>query len=235
MNSGMQMPRRHPSDAMLLAYASGSLGHAHRIVVATQALNCATCRSAIHLAERVGGLLLDDLASATLRSDALKLCLAQLRTPEFFPDTSPSTRATTKKGLFQALQVGDVALPETLQGLLPENLRWLAPGIRHATLFQDDRGTLHLIRVRPNVALPAHMHCGLELTCVLKGSFHDGGGQYLEGDLCEIGDEAEEQGSSYEHQVTADPSGDCVCIMAISGRMRFRSWVARLLKPLLPF
>ncbi len=79
------------------------------------------------------------------------------------------------------------------------------------------------------------MDRGLELTCVLKGSFHDGSGQYLEGDVCEIGNEAEEQGSSYDHRVRADPWGDCVCITAISGRMRFRSWVARLLQPMSPF
>jgi len=102
------MPRRHPSDAMLLAYASGRLGHAHRIVVETHALNCAMCRSTIHLAERVGGLLLDGLAAAALRLDALQLCLAQLKTPEFFPDAPSSARAITQEGLFQALQVGDV-------------------------------------------------------------------------------------------------------------------------------
>lgn len=235
MSSGTQMPRRHPSDAMLLAYASGSLGHAHRIVVATHALNCAMCRNTIHLTEKLGGLLLDDLAPAALRSDALQLCLAQLETPEFVPDARPAARAIIQESLLQGLQAGGVVLPEILRGLLPKKLRWLAPGIWHATLFQDNQGMLHFIRVRPNVALPAHTHGGLELTCVLKGSFHDASGQYLKGDLCETSGEAEERGSGYNHRVTADPSGDCVCIIAISGRLRFRSWVTRLLQPILPF
>ncbi len=62
MNTVGRAPQQHPSEATLLAHASGGLGAAHRLVVATHTMQCADCHSKIRTAERVGGLLLDGLA-----------------------------------------------------------------------------------------------------------------------------------------------------------------------------
>lgn len=229
MNPGDRTLRQHPSEATLLAYASGSLGAAHRFVVATHATQCAACHNAIFAAEQIGGVLLDGLTPTTLQPDALRLCLAQFE--------APTVLSRAHRTAHPPPRVGELILPLALRGIRPGRLRVLAPGIRHSTLFRDERGTLHFLRVHSNVALPQHKHRGLELTCVLQGAFHDGSGQYLAGDVSEVGDEDEEAaqfGIDREHLVVADPPGDCVCILATTGRLQFRSWLARLLQPFMP-
>ena len=236
MNTASRASQHHPSEATLLAHASGGLGAAHRLVVATHTMHCADCHSKIRTAERVGGLLLDGLVPTALQPDALQLCLAQTEVAEAPSRGRRPARPTVAESRRLPPRVGGVILPQVLWGLRPGSLRWLAPGIRHATLLRDERGTLHFIRVHPNVALPQHTHRGLELTCVLEGAFHDGSGQYLVGDVGEVGDEeAEQHGIDQDHLVVADPPGDCVCIMATSGRLRFTGWMARLLQPIMPF
>lgn len=236
MNTVGRAPQQHPSEATLLAHASGGLGAAHRLVVATHTMQCADCHSKIRTAERVGGLLLDGLVPTALQPDALQLCLAQTEVAEAPSRGRRPARPTVAESRRLPPRVGGVILPQVLWGLRPGRLRWLAPGIRHATLLRDERGTLHFIRVHPNVALPQHTHRGLELTCVLEGAFHDGSGQYLVGDVGEVGDEeTERHGIDHDHLVVADPPRDCVCIMATSGRLRFTGWIARLLQPVMPF
>ena len=229
MNPGERTPRRHPSEATLFAHASGSLGIAHRFVVATHAMNCTKCYSAIRAAEQIGGILLDGLAPTALRRDALRRCLVRLEEPETTPRADRPAHLPPR--------VGELILPPALRGLRSGNLRWLAPGIRHATLFRDDHSTLHFLRMRANVVLPQHSHRGLEIACVLQGACHDESGRYLVGDVSEV-DEADEKAPHHgggEHLVVVDPPGDCICILATSGRFRFRSRMVRLLQPLLPF
>jgi len=235
MNTQERLPQRHPSDETLLSHASGTLGAAHRFVVATHALQCADCRAKIGAAEQVGGLLLDDLAGMPLQPGALQLCLT--RVEEHESCVIPTERPIAAESLSPP-QIAGVLLPQLFQGLRPGKLRWLAPGLGHATLMSDRRGTLHFVRVKPGVTLPPHTHRGLELTCVLEGAFHDTSGQYRVGDVAETGDEddeAEHRKIDHDHLVVADSPADCVCIIATSGRLKFVGWLARFLQPIMPF
>ncbi len=232
MNTSERVPQRHPSEATLLSHASGTLGAAHRFVVAAHALQCPDCQAKIVAAEQVGGLLLDDLDGIPMRPDALQSCLA--RVEEYESEVIPPEHSIATEDL-PRVQVAGALLPHFFGSLRPGRLRWIAPGLRHATLMSDQRGTLHLVRVKPGVALPQHAHLGLELTCVLEGAFHDASGQYLVGDLGEEDQDAERGGIDHDHLVVAEPPGDCVCIMATSGRLKFAGWLAQLLQPVMPF
>ena len=227
MTTGAQASRRHPDEATLLAYVSGCLPVAHRLVIACHAERCTHCRGLIRAAEWAGGRLLDDLPAVPVRTGALEQCLAQLHASKPSPDRP--------RGAAPQLLVGGVPLPSPLRRLKPAQLRWLAPGIWHGTLYRDDDGTLHLLRVRPDVALPEHLHAGLELTCVLQGSFHDGNGRYAEGDVSEAGEDPKEGRDGGHHLVVAEPPSDCVCLLATNGPLRFKHWALRLLQPLSPF
>jgi putative transcriptional regulator len=226
-------PRRHPSDATLLAHAAGTLGKAHRLVVEIHAKSCSDCQRAIRAAERVGGLLLEELPYTAMTPGALERCLARLETNERSPSFSGATRPTSHDEAWSALLKGDIVLPLELQSLRPGRLRRLSPGILHATLFGDSDGRLHFIRVSPDVALPRHSHpAGLELTYVLAGSFHDESGRYQTGD---VGEQPDCDGLDHAHLVRADPGGDCICILATAGRLRFENLLPRMLQPILPF
>jgi predicted RNA polymerase sigma factor len=68
----------HLDDATLVAYAAGTLGEAHRVVVAAHAAICGECRAAIRAAERVGGMLLDDHEANAVSDTCRAATLASL-------------------------------------------------------------------------------------------------------------------------------------------------------------
>ena len=217
---------------MLLDHVAGTLSFAHRCIVATHVLNCPACQDTVLFCERIGDVLLADVEPVEPPPGLLERCLISIDEDE------ASRTAHEGKGDEPGARygIGDMVLPPSLEGLRLGRLRWLAPGIRHSTLWRDDRGTLHLIRVKAGVMLPAHRHRGLELTYVLSGAYQDDGKLYTVGDVSEEDDD-DEDGSHRErdHLVMAEPPGDCVCIMATTGRLRFSGWMARLLQPVMPF
>ena len=111
----------------------------------------------------------------------------------------------------------------TLPGLLARRSWPVAPGVRHARLLADVDESLHLFRVRPGACLPRHDHNGPELTCVLEGAFEDSTGTYTHGDAVPM-----RPGNA--HEPTAVGDQDCVCLLAVVGRLRFVTPIPRLLQ-----
>ena len=199
--------RSHPSDAALTAYAAGALWRAAGPVVCGHLDLCPRCRAVFRLAEAVGGAIMDGLPPTPLAPDALR------RVSERLGDEARSPARPVAAAL-GAPPPGDTeaTMAAALRGA---RLRWLAPGIRHAVLLRAPaEGTLRLLRVRPGTALPRHAHRGAELTQVLEGAFSDETGRHGPGDLVVV--EGEES-----HRPVAEEAGDCVCLVATEGRLRF--------------
>lgn len=159
-------------------------------------------------AEAVGGALMEALVPATMAKDALDRTLARLDEPAR-PEPMPA--------------------PVTLEAMIAGR-RWrpVAPGIAMMALIRRDQSDsrLDLIRVAPGLALLEHGHDGQEMTCVMQGAFHDGLETYREGDVAE-------NDGSLEHQPRALPGPDCICLISTTGRLKPRSWLGRLIGPLL--
>ena len=224
--------QHHPSSAVLLDHVTGTLSFAHSCIVSVHVLHCSRCQDTILFLEKTGNLLLASVQPAEPPSGLLEECLSSIAQDQA---SGASTRKAWSEAGMQQL-VGDTILPSPLEGLKPSRLRWLAPGIRHSTLWRDDRSALHFIRVKAGVMLPAHRHRGLELTCVLSGAYQDDGRLYSVGDVSEEDDSGEDHSRPGQHHlVVAKPPEDCVCIMATTGRLRFNGWMARLLQPMMPF
>ena len=204
--SGAPAIRRHPSEAMLVAHAAGTLWTAARPVVQGHLDLCEHCRAVFRFAEAVGGALLDELPPAPLSPDALQRVAGRLggrAGAPVQPAASPAPAAVAEEAAMSPL------------GRRDARLRWLAPGVRHAVLLRGPtEGTLRLLRVRPGTALPRHAHRGTELTLVLEGAFSDETGRHGPGDLAEV--EGEES-----HRPVAEGTADCVCLVATEGRLRF--------------
>ena len=222
----------HPSSAVLLDHVTGALSFAHSSIVSVHVLHCPRCLDTVSFLEKTGSLLLACVQPVEPPSGLLERCFSSIA-----QDQEPRANAReTRSEAETRCAVGDTILPSPLDGLTPSRLRWLAPGIRHSTLWRDGRGTLHFIRVKPGIMLPAHRHRGLELTCVLSGAYQDDGKLYSVGDVSEEDDgEDDHQRREQDHLVVAEPPEDCVCIMATTGRLRFSGWMARLLQPVMPF
>ena len=186
--------RHHPTETTLAAYAGGALPEPMGLVVATHLFGCPACRRLTAMAEAVGGTLLEDLPPAAIDDDALALVLARTARP-----VAP-------------------AKPSRLQGGLPPPLnacsfgpwRRLGLGLRWRALNSGSHVQAGLLEGAPGKSLPRHSHAGMELTCVIAGSFRDGHERYVAGDLVEIEGE-------HRHQPIIDASGPCLCIIATEG------------------
>src|SRR5690349_13231193 len=75
------MPCRHPSEAMLFSYASGSLSECLSLAVATHVTLCPDCARSVAVLEATGGALLIEAEPMALSPNALKDALAALDRP----------------------------------------------------------------------------------------------------------------------------------------------------------
>ena len=202
----------HTPDALLAAYAAGSLPHPFAMVVAAHVSMCLDCRAALEAHQAVGGAVLDATNTAEVSSDLKANILAMLDAPV---EPEPNY---TRSGIYPG------PVMEALKGIPP---RWkkLGAGVRQSILSAGNEGSVRLLYIPPGQAVPDHSHNGMELTLVLQGSFSDETGQFGVGDL-EVADE------HLEHTPIADAGAPCICLAATDAPLRFTSFIPRLLQPL---
>jgi len=215
----------HPSEELLLDYASGALSEAYGIAVATHAALCPRCRSEIAAMESIGGMLLEGVVPEKLAPRALDETLARLALGQ--PDTVPDTLVTARKPKPEHL-----LYPQPLRGYVVGDdgeLSWrrLGLGARQLIIPTSDKGaTARLLSIPAGRPVPQHTHGGLELTLVLAGAFSDTTGEYHRGDL-------QEADTTLEHRPHASPEEDCICLAVTDAPLRFSSLPARMLQPLM--
>ena len=192
------MIQHHPTETTLASYAGGALPEAMALVVATHLHVCPACRRLKAMVEAMGGSELRDMPPTAMDDDALELVLARTERP-----VVPVTPTLRVAGLPPPLDVCEFG-PWQRIGF---GLRW-RPLITGGTMLAG------LLEGVPGKMLPAHAHTGMELTCVIGGSFVDGAERYTAGDLAEIEGE-------HQHRPTIDGNGPCLCIIATEG-VRFR-------------
>ncbi len=202
----------HTPDAMLAAYATGSLPQPYALVVAAHISLCLDCRASYEAHQAVGGAVLDSGAGEAVSEGLKSSILDRL-------DTSFTAEQT-----YQRMGVYPGPVMQALKG---KPIRWksLGLGVRQSILTSDRDGSTRLFYIPPGQAVPEHSHKGLELTLVLQGSFSDDTGRFGVGDL-EVADQA------LEHTPTADPGPPCICLAATDAPLRFNTLIPRLLQPL---
>jgi putative transcriptional regulator len=94
-------------------------------------------------------------------------------------------------------------------------MRWSRVGLPYAP-----QANVVLLRIGAGKCLPPHTHSGTELTQVLFGAFDDGRSVFAAGDFDAADDEV-------RHQPVVQAGGECICLAAVDGRLRFDSRLAR--------
>ncbi len=218
--------RHHVSDELLLDYASGSLSEGWRIAVASHLALCPECRRRLAVMEMTAGALIEDEqpANSLAGDDAWNAMRARLAGD----DRAASGGTDTPRSVS-----GDaIVLPEPLRSYAGGDvgsLKWrpLGRGAYHIPISTDDKSTsVRLLRIPAGKPVPEHGHGGRELTLVLSGSFQDGGELFARGDL-------EEADETLQHQPVATPGEDCICLAVTDAPLKFRSWLVRLVQPVL--
>ncbi|RDS83566.1 transcriptional regulator [Dyella monticola] len=216
-------PRHHLDEATIVGYAAGALPTALAVVAAAHLSICRKCRESLRDAEAIGGLLLaQQQAPAVPSTTAREAILAQLSTAQQDPSRKD----------YEPVRANDPdALPAPLHryfGPTFSALRWrmVAPGVHRIRATQITNGNLMLLRIGPGKSVPMHSHQGNELTMVLRGSYVDALGHFSPGDVADLD-------CDITHQPITSPGLACICVAATDAPLRFDSWAARMVQPLI--
>lgn len=213
----------HLDDDVLLEYATGTLAEGWSIAVATHLALCPHCRERYQLMELTGGALLDTLEPVAASPDSWTALKARLQ-DETGAQPAAATPAVTRSG-------GQPVLPEPLRSYVGSDVDGIAwkslPGAAQFLIPTSDGETMvRLLRIPAGKPVPEHTHRGREFTLVLSGAFSDGEDVFRRGDI-EVAD------ASLMHTPVATPDADCICLAVTDAPLKFKSWMVRMVQPML--
>lgn len=210
----------HAKDETLMRFAAGTLAAGPAIVVNAHLAGCSACRDRVAEYEALGGALLHDIEPTPLSATALTDMLALI-------DDEEGIDAPVAPASHLPVEIEGTRLPDALRGCDIGRWRWIGPGMKMSRVGvpHDPDANLILLKIGPGRALPDHGHVGTEFTYVISGSFTDTFGTFRPGDLAEMDEDV-------EHQPIVDRDGDCICLAAMEGKMRFKGVIGRMLQPI---
>ncbi|MDP3411371.1 ChrR family anti-sigma-E factor [Bosea sp. (in: a-proteobacteria)] len=206
------MNARHlASDETLAGFAAGRLDEGMSLVVAAHVEMNPASADALREIDAIGGAVLARGEAVPMLSSA-EDALARLGGGREL-GRSPAPRR-------------EAGVPRVLQ---PYELgRWHMIG-RGVSLRRvhvpGAEARVFMLRAAPGTRLPEHRHTGNEWTTILAGAYEHEYGRFARGDF----DEANED---HEHHPHVDPVEGCTCIVALTGEVRFKGWLGRMLQPL---
>lgn len=203
-------------DALLAGFASGTLGPALHVLVASHLALRPENRRFVASLEAANGAEMERTRPVPLRSpgSALAAILADKSSPVGRPDS------------------GDEVLPEPLARLVGSraaDLRWrrLVPGVRRH-LIEAGQGTeAALFWIKAGRKTFAHTHEGIEVTLVLAGGISDVTGHFRRGDVSVADPEV-------DHRPVTDPDEDCLCFTVAEAPRRLTGPLGRWVQHLVP-
>ncbi len=212
----------HPSEELLLDYASGGIHEAFGVAIATHVALCPECRAIVADMEAIGGAFLDTVDPSSVGDDTWAGVVSRLQ-------DAPQQRSEVAE--VRAVDAGNrPILPQPLRSYLGGDVdalkwRWAGVGAAQIVLPTSEGGAkARLLRIPAGRPVPHHTHGGLELTLVLAGAYSDDTGTFARGDL-------QEADESLKHQPHAAKGEDCICLAVTDTPLRFSSFAARMLQP----
>ena len=201
----------HPSDEILLTFATGGADLPLRALLEGHLEGCASCRAALAGISAPGGAFLDDLPVEPLPDSLWERVRASV---QGLPQ-GPGAPAPLLAGL---------PLPASVRRELPptRELRWQslpARGARIAVLARDPhtRSVLLLGHMPARRTFPLHVHQGPEDVLVLAGGYTDQYGTFEKGAYASYS-----PGS--EHRPLTEPDEECWTLTRLERPNVFRGW-----------
>ena len=209
----------HPSEELLLDYATGALDEGWSIALATHLALCPDCRQKVAELEAIGAAFMVT-AAPTPVTKTLHAALSSFSDGDVETGVSVSENVGSTSFIF----------PEPLRSYIGGDLdrvpwRRLGMGVYQCVIPTGDKQSVsRLLRIPTGKPVPSHSHGGLELTLVLCGAFSDETGYYGRGDF-------QEADETLEHQPHAIAGEDCICLAVTDAPLRFSSLAARMAQP----
>ena len=201
-------------DEWIVSYASGALSEAHALVVASHCHFYPILQEKIIDAENIGGALMENSEPSEVSNLLFEELMNKI-------DNLP---------IEELKPSNDNGLPTPLANYLDQpldQLKWrmMGPGLSQVRLWtgpNDER--LWLLKAKGGAKVPAHDHNGLEMTLVLKGSYHVGNDCYSSG-MLEIADD-----DTTNHMPMIDHGEDCICLVVTEAPIKIHSLIGRLVQ-----
>jgi putative transcriptional regulator len=207
----------HPTDSMLAAFAAGRLDYGQHVAIATHLVSCPQCHTFMRSMEQVGGSVLTSLPPAAMSNGALAKVEARLNepVPPVAVDMTPTVPEAEVPGL-----------PKFVRRYRFGNWKWIAPSVhlRPIVLPYASDTRVFLLKSGPGTKMLQHSHTGIEMTCVLSGAFSHDGRRYGPGNF-DLGDE------TIDHQPVVEVGPDCVCLVAMQGKLHLNGLIGRIMQP----
>lgn len=208
------MTTAHVTPELLAAYADGSMSDGMSLLVASHLTYCPECRSRVARLEAVGGAFIAVEEPEAPDPACLSRVLERLDTGMDEPNAPQAVGS-------------DLPLPRPILARLgPEasdiHWRFLLPGLSDHKLSGFDGEDVSLLRAKPGVRILPHTHSGDEATLVLTGQLRDGERIYGRGDVA-LADEHD----NHRPEIVGDET--CICLVVLTGRMRFTGPIGRAL------
>ena len=209
----------HPSEELLLDYATGALAEGWSIALATHLALCPDCRQKVAEMEIIGAAFMETAAPTPVSK-------------KLHAELSAFSDGDVEAGVSVSENVGSTSFifPEPLRSYIGGDLdqvpwRRLGLGVYQCVIPTGDKQSVsRLLRIPTGKPVPTHSHGGLELTLVLCGAFSDKTGHYGRGDF-------QEADETLEHQPHAIAGEDCICLAVTDAPLRFSSFAARMAQP----
>jgi putative transcriptional regulator len=213
--------RHHPKDLTLAAFAAGQLDEARSVVIAAHLRLCAECRFAVADFEAVGGACLETIEPVSMSESALDSFWLRAGKQE----TAPAPASILAANDF-ALDAAHPLARYLKDGIDAIEWRQVALGLSQFVIPAEGYrpGVLRLLKISPGVKIPKHTHGDEELTLILRGSYTDEVGDFHRGDLADLDEDV-------LHAPTATGEEPCICLIATSAPLRFKSIVGRIVQP----
>lgn len=207
--------KHHPSEGLLAHFAAGTLEQAEHIVVATHVCLCSRCQRFVSAFEKVAGASVSNCEPTPLAEQAFTSVMARI-------DAGDPSSPSENKSRFEERD----QLPHVLRHYTIGPDKWVAPGVsmRPIHIAGSGRARAFLLKSAPGIRMLEHTHTETELTCVLEGSFDHEGGHFGPGDF-DLGD------PSVEHQPIVGKEGPCLCVVAMTGKLRINGLLGRFIDP----
>ena len=211
--------KHHPKDETLEAFAAGRLDEARAVVVATHIAMCTECAEKVVALEEIGGALLDSIEPVPVADTAFEAVLRRAGQVESVITTPVRDRtASLEKQLplsaYMKTSIDDVSWKPVAPGV--------SQSIIPASGYRD--GALRLLKIDQGTKMLKHSHKGEELTLILRGAYKDELDTFSAGDLADL---------DGDHTHTPEAIGDepCICLIATSAPLAFKSIVGRVMQP----
>jgi putative transcriptional regulator len=200
-------------DALLGAYAAGSLSRPLHALVASHLTLKSDNRSYVAALEQLAASTLEDAWTGPVSARDARLA-------SIFAQSAPLEEVTPPS-----------FVPAPLAGYLGQpfdGLAWktMIPGLREVKLEDAPGCEASLLWIKAGRAMPRHTHAGMEATLVLKGSFIDSAGHYGRGDISVVD-------SDVDHKPVAGMDEDCICFAVSEGPVKLTGPIARLFQRLI--